>query len=116
MEGGPVVKEADVEHLMSVAIATARVLGFGIAENCQDHLRAALKNADLTALPISAAPPPSVPIDPAVRLYLAATRVAMYVAAMAGDALTTGVPADGLLHENNFFAVKQWICPLWPVC
>ena len=107
------MKTADVDHLMSVAIATARVLGFGIADNCQTHLRNALENADLAG----ARPSPSSPaLKGAAKLDLAAANVSRYVSAMAADAISTGVPADRLLHENNFFAVKQWICPLWPVC
>lgn len=107
---------ADVERLMSVAIATARVLGFGIADNCQTHLRAAFQNATPTAAPIAQGAPPPPILDQAAMLRLAEAGVAMYVAAMASDAISIGVPADGLLHENNFFGVKKWICPLWPVC
>jgi hypothetical protein len=107
---------ADVERLMSVAIATARVLGFGIAENCQTHLRTALQNARLTTAPVAKGAPVPPVLDVAGMLHLAEARVAIYVAAMASDAISNGVQPDGLLHEVNFKSVRKWICPLWPIC
>jgi hypothetical protein len=56
------------------------------------------------------------PVDTATRTLLAQTRVAQFTSAMVEDALQSGPPADMMLHEFNFFAVKGWVCPLWPVC
>lgn len=96
----------ELEHQMSVAIATARVLGFSIAQQCQDHLRAHLSNAGAGPAGVTGALP------------LARARVARYVTAMVEDAVSApgGPPPDFMLHETNFFAVKALWCPLWPVC
>ena len=102
---------------MTVAVGTAKLLGFTIAPPCQGHLRNSLQQANLAAMPIAKGEPPiPFPSDLATRLLLARARVAQFTAAMAVDALRNGPPADMMLHENNFFGVMQWICPLWPVC
>jgi|GEM_PF-4060026 len=102
---------------MEVAVDTAKVLGFMIAPPGQGHLRTSLQQATLDALPIAKGEPPSpFPNDMKTRLLLAKARVAQFTAAMAADALHNGPPPDMMLHENNFFGVRNWICPLWPVC
>jgi hypothetical protein len=107
----------EVDTLLSVGIATARVLGFGIAEGCQQHLQEHLAQAAWDVPPIAAAEPPLVRAFTRDELMLLAqARVAEFTAAMAADAIKNGIPADRLLHENNFFDVKAWICPMWPVC
>lgn len=105
----------DAEHFMSIAIATARVLGFGIAPGCQQHIRTALEQQVLT-IGSAKDEPPTAATDPNVTRALAAAHVARYVTAMVADALSTGMPSDGLLHENNFFGAKAWFCPCWPIC
>jgi hypothetical protein len=105
----------ETDRLMSVAIATARVLGFGIAPNCQQLLEAALLAATPTAVAAKGEPPiPTLTLESTLRL--ADVRVAQYIAAMAGDAIRTGPPPDGLLHENNFLDIQSWLCPCWPIC
>lgn len=112
----------EVDLLMSVAISTARVLGFGIAAGCQQHLQSALQAA---TLPASAPPRKGEPttsgttlvaLDAAAMLRLAEAGVAQYVAAMAVDAIRNGPPPDNLLHENNFFSILSWFCPCFPIC
>ena len=105
----------DAEHLMSIAIATARVLGFGIAPGCQQHIRTALEQHPLV-MASTKDEPPAMSTDLVVTRVLAAAHVARYVTAMVADALSTGLPPDGFLHENNFFGAKAWFCPCWPVC
>jgi len=105
----------DVELLMSIAIATARVLGFGIATGCQEHMRSALEQHALVATTTNDEPPITVS-DPQLAKVLAAAHVARYVTAMVADALSSGFPPDGLLHEHNFFGAKAWFCPCWPIC
>lgn len=107
----------EVEQLMSVAIGTARLLGFTIAPNCQGHLASSLQLADLNALPLAQGESGvAYPTDHVTRMSLAQARVAQFTAAMATHALHNGLPADMALHEDNFFGAKGWICPLWPVC
>lgn len=110
------MQTAEVDRLMSVAIATARVLGFGIAQGCRQHLESSLQTASLTAMPSLKGEPVTLQPPPESVLYFAEARVAYYTAAMAMDALKDGIPPDGLLHENNFFSVHSWLCPCWPIC
>jgi hypothetical protein len=105
----------EVERLMSIAIASARVLDFGIAPGCQAHLRNALQSATFMVGPAKGEPP-LPPLDPVRTQRVADARVTFYVAAMATNAIRAGLPPDGLLHEDNFFGVKAWICPCWPIC
>jgi len=107
----------DVEQLLEIADKTAEVLGFTIGAPCRGHLRGAVQQTTLDALPVAKGEPPRpYPPDTDTRLLLAKARVAQFTAAMVADALHTGPPPDMMLHENNFFAVRDWICPLWPVC
>lgn len=114
------MKDEHVDQLINVAVDTAGVLGFTIAPPCQAHIRTSLQQATLSALPITKTelpqPPAIYPADVITRVLLAKARVAQFVCAMAADALQDGPPPDMMLHEHNFFSVKDWICPLWPIC
>jgi hypothetical protein len=116
MGEGTCMNEKDVKELMEVAVDTAQVLGFGIAENCQTLLQKGLERSSLDAPPLAKGKKVSYPVDMETKRLLARVRVAEYTVAMAADALRNGPPPDMLLHEFNFKAVKKWICPLWPVC
>jgi hypothetical protein len=109
------MNQQETSALMSVAIATARVLNFTIAEGCQFHLQSSFQAASLD-FAIAANEPTGSPADEHTRWLLAHVRVAQFTVAMAADALRAGPPPDMMLHEHNFFSVRAWICPLWPIC
>lgn len=111
------MNQQQVQELMKVAVDAAAVLGFEIADGCQEHLRTQLQQATLDVIPkAKRAPAITYPADPTTKWLLAKVRVAQFTVAMAADALRNGPPPDMTLHEYNFFAVLKWICPLWPVC
>ncbi len=92
--------------LWTLAEGTARQEGFGIADNCEVHLRAFVNQGAARVIADQRADDPTA-------LAEAGNNVVSFVQAMVMEARTLGFSE---LHEPTFFNTLARLCPIWPFC